>query len=64
MYGTHLIPRRGTVQEIAQVVCFLASDAASFLTGINVPVDGGTMAWRGVQDVELDVDPDELDALG
>ncbi|CAM3272780.1 SDR family NAD(P)-dependent oxidoreductase [Nocardioides dubius] len=64
MYGTHLIPRRGTVEEIAQVVCFLASDAASFLTGINVPVDGGTTAWRGVQDVELDVDPAELDQLG
>lgn len=63
MYGTHLIPRRGTVEEIAQVVCFLASDAASFLTGVNVPVDGGTMAWRGVQDVELDVDPTELDQI-
>lgn len=56
MYGTHLIPRRGTVNEIGQVVCFLASDAASFLTGVNVPVDGGTTAWRGTQDVELDVD--------
>lgn len=63
MYGAHLIPRRGTVNEIAQVVCFLASDAASFLTGVNVPVDGGTMAWRGLQDVELDVDPAELDAI-
>ncbi|WP_110207545.1 SDR family NAD(P)-dependent oxidoreductase [Nocardioides daejeonensis] len=63
MYGAHLIPRRGTVNEIAQVVCFLASDAASFLTGVNVPVDGGTMAWRGLQDVELDVDPADLDAL-
>lgn len=56
MYGTHLVPRRGTVNEIAQVVCFLASDAASFLTGVNVPVDGGTMAWRGVNDVELDTE--------
>lgn len=61
MYGTHLIPRRGRVNEIAQVACFLASDEASFLTGINVPVDGGTTAWRGVQEVELDVDPAELD---
>ncbi len=58
MYGTHLIPRRGTVNEIAQVVCFLASDEASFLTGINVPVDGGTTAWRGMRDVELDIDLD------
>jgi NAD(P)-dependent dehydrogenase (short-subunit alcohol dehydrogenase family) len=50
MSGTHLIPRRGTVGEVAQVVCFLASDAASFLTGVVLPVDGGTMAWRGVRD--------------
>jgi NAD(P)-dependent dehydrogenase (short-subunit alcohol dehydrogenase family) len=54
MYGAHLIPRRGYVGEIAKVVCFLASDDASFLTGVNVPVDGGTMAWRGLRDVELD----------
>ena len=55
MYGTHLIPRLGETSEISAVVCFLASDAASFVTGINFPVDGGTMAWRGVQDeVEID----------
>lgn len=49
MYGTHLIPRLGDPNEIAQAVCFLASDAASFITGTNVPVDGGTTAWRGMQ---------------
>jgi NAD(P)-dependent dehydrogenase (short-subunit alcohol dehydrogenase family) len=54
MYGQHLIPRRGRVDEIAKTACFLASDEASFITGANLPVDGGTMAWRGVRDVELD----------
>ncbi|GAA2399036.1 SDR family oxidoreductase [Actinomadura vinacea] len=55
MYGTHLIPRRGYVGEIAKVACFLASDDSSFVTGVNVPVDGGTMAWRGIREsVELD----------
>jgi NAD(P)-dependent dehydrogenase (short-subunit alcohol dehydrogenase family) len=50
MFGTHLIPRRGEVNEVAKVACFLASDDASFVTGGVIPVDGGTMAWRGIRD--------------
>lgn len=49
MTGTQLQPRYGTANEVAQVACFLASDAASFVTGGIYPVDGGTLAWRGVQ---------------
>ena len=33
--------RIGTVGEIADVVCFLASDRASYVTGAVIPVDGG-----------------------
>jgi 3-oxoacyl-[acyl-carrier protein] reductase len=33
--------RFGTPAEIARVVCFLASDQASYVTGTVVPVDGG-----------------------
>jgi len=50
MTGTQLMPRFGSVDEVAQVACFLASDAASFVTGGIYPVDGGTLAWRGVQE--------------
>ena len=37
------LKRRGTDQEIANVVAFLASDLASFITGAYVPVCGGNV---------------------
>lgn len=35
------IGRMGEVEEIAGLICFLCSDEAAFITGTNVPVDGG-----------------------
>lgn len=41
-----LVPmgRLATTQEIAELVCFLASDRATYMTGAVVPVDGGYVA--------------------
>lgn len=42
--GAHPLRRIGTPAEIAEVVCFLASDAASFVTGADWAIDGGLSA--------------------
>jgi NAD(P)-dependent dehydrogenase (short-subunit alcohol dehydrogenase family) len=39
--AAHPLGRIGTPQEIAEIVCFLASDAASYVTGADWAVDGG-----------------------
>ena len=34
----------GEPEQVARPVCFLLSDAADFITGVNLPVDGGYLA--------------------
>jgi NAD(P)-dependent dehydrogenase (short-subunit alcohol dehydrogenase family) len=41
------VGRLGWPDDQARVVLFLASDLSSFVTGHNVPVDGGTKAGGG-----------------
>ncbi len=38
------IPRAGEADEVARAVVFLASPAASYITGVVLPVDGGMSA--------------------
>jgi len=34
--------RPGTIDEVSDMIIYLSSDKASFVTGVNVPVDGGS----------------------
>jgi NAD(P)-dependent dehydrogenase (short-subunit alcohol dehydrogenase family) len=44
----HILPRMGRPEEVANMACFLASDAASFCTGAAYFVDGGYLASRSI----------------
>lgn len=41
---TTLLGRGAQVEEIASVIAFVASDAASYITGAVIPIDGGRTA--------------------
>jgi NAD(P)-dependent dehydrogenase (short-subunit alcohol dehydrogenase family) len=42
------LQRRGTPRDVAEAVLFLAGERSAQITGILVPVDGGTLAGRPV----------------
>jgi len=39
--------KMGTGWDVANAALFLASDEASFITGVTLPVDGGSSVRRG-----------------
>ncbi|WAR08897.1 Y325-like protein [Mya arenaria] len=41
---THALGRPGQVDEVSATIAFLASDNASFITGAQIPIDGGRHA--------------------
>ena len=47
--GRMVVGRIGTPQEVAEGVVWLCSDAASFINGVMLCVDGGTTAGRFYQ---------------
>jgi NAD(P)-dependent dehydrogenase (short-subunit alcohol dehydrogenase family) len=40
--GTQALKRIGKPEDVADVVAFVASDAARWITGASIPVDGGS----------------------
>lgn len=42
--GMHLLKRGGQPGEVAAGICFLLSQDAGFITGVNLPIDGGFSA--------------------
>jgi enoyl-[acyl-carrier-protein] reductase (NADH) len=49
------IPKAGDLSDIAALAAFLASDDAQWMTGLAIPVDGGSMAanWSPNRDYPL-----------
>ncbi|MGC1468816.1 MAG: SDR family oxidoreductase [Sphingorhabdus sp.] len=47
--GMHLLQRAGKPDEVGRVIRFLLSDEASFVTGANIPVDGGFSAAQVIR---------------
>lgn len=53
MAGSIPMLRIGLPEEMSEAICFLGSDAASFITGVVLPVDGGKTPQMHIPDWDL-----------
>jgi NAD(P)-dependent dehydrogenase (short-subunit alcohol dehydrogenase family) len=43
--------RIGSVEDVANAAAYLLSDLSAYISGVNLPVDGGWLAYGGPGDV-------------
>lgn len=41
--GTYPVPRLGTATEVAELICFAASESAGYITGASLDINGGDL---------------------
>ncbi|MDF1818110.1 MAG: SDR family NAD(P)-dependent oxidoreductase [Immundisolibacteraceae bacterium] len=62
-FDSQLIQRLGQSEDIAKAAVFLASDEASFITGVNLPVDGGWSASGGAGQPDPEISARFVEAM-
>jgi NAD(P)-dependent dehydrogenase (short-subunit alcohol dehydrogenase family) len=41
--SSYPIPRLGTAREVADLICFIASEQAGYITGASLDINGGDL---------------------